>query len=94
MTGIKETSEALIAFNEVTIFLITRFKDGIDFSDFAAIWEKITEDKEFQTILEKAYDNIGKIPEEVSDIDFKEGVDLGSLQLKYLPKILEALKKS
>jgi len=92
MTGIKETTEALIAFNEITVFLITRFKDGVDFSDFAAIWNKITEDEEFKTILGKAYDNIGKRPEEVADIDFKEGVDLGSIQLKYLPKILQALK--
>lgn len=92
MAGVKETTEALVALNEVTIFLITRFKDGIDFSDFKAIWDKITTDEEFKTILSNAYDNIGKVPEEIADIDFVEGVELGSLQLKYLPKILKALK--
>lgn len=92
MAGIKETMEALVAFNEITIFLMTRFKDGADFSDFAAVWKKITGDEEFKTILGKAYDDMSKIPEEVADIDFEEGVDLGSAQLKYLPKMLKALK--
>lgn len=93
MPGIKETTEALVAFNEITIFLITRFKDGVDLADFGAIWDKITKDEEFKEMLSKAYEGYEQIPLELEDIDFKEGVSLSNMQLEYLPKILEAIKK-
>jgi len=92
MTGIKETTEALVAFNEVTLFLVTIFKDGIDLEDFGAIWDKLTEDEEFKTLMNKAFEGIGQIPREVEDLDFREGVSLSKIQLDFLPKILDVIK--
>jgi hypothetical protein len=43
--------------------------------------------------LVKAVENILAVPKEISDIDLGEGLELGKVQLNYLPKILEALRK-
>jgi len=93
MVGIKETKEALVAINEVSILLCERFKDGIDVGDAVAIWDKIKEDEEFKAKMLAAYENYKLIPEEIKDIDFKEGSELVIMQIGYVTSILEALKK-
>ena len=93
MTGIKETKELLVGVNELSIFLISRLRDGLDTGDFVAFYKKITEDDKFVDFMKVAYQDIGKVPEELGDIDLFEGFELSKLQLEYVPKILEALGK-
>jgi hypothetical protein len=42
--------------------------------------------------LVKAVENVTAVPAELADIDLAEGLELGKVQLTYLPKILAALK--
>jgi hypothetical protein len=92
VAGIKETSELLEAVNHITIFLIRRLKDGADFKDAIAIYKKLAHDEEFKNMIEVAYNNSRVIPAEIKDLDYQEVIQLLSLQFKYIPEIIDAMK--
>lgn len=91
--GVSETKEVMVAINELALALFKHFKDGVQVSDFAEIFAQITTDEKFKTIMLEAYVGFNKIPSEMKDIDVSEIVELSSLQLSYIPKVLDALKK-
>lgn len=91
--GDKETKEAVVALNELALFLAVQLKDGFQGSDFSAIYEKILQDHTFKAKLLLAYENYAAIPDEVSDLDVGEGLELIKIQTEYLPLYLEAFKK-
>lgn len=91
--GIKETKEMLEGIHEITLFLITIFKDGVDFSDFGAIWDKITDDADFRAKVEAAYEGYKKIPEELKDLELDEGLELAMDQIKLVPRYVDVLRK-
>ena len=91
--GVKETSEAIIAANEITLLLISRFKDGVDVADFMAMWDKLKNDEDFKEKVQAGFDKYELIPAEASDIDAGEGLDLVSVQVGYVPKFMELFKK-
>lgn len=93
MAGIKETKELMVGVNEVGIFLLSIFKDGLQLKDFGALWDKLTNDEEFKKVLEAAYDNYEKIPEEASDLDVFEIIELSKMQADYVAKVVEEIKK-
>jgi hypothetical protein len=90
--GVKETREFLVAVNEITIFLIERFADGVSLEDFAAIYKKITKDESFISKMAAAYDNYVAIPNEMDDLDLYETLDLTKMQLDYIPLIVGAFR--
>ena len=92
MPGIKETTELMVAVNEVALFLVKTFKDGVDVGDFIAIWEKVTKDEEFKKVLEDAYKGYNLIPAEVKDLNLLEVADLVKLEMEYVAKIMDELK--
>lgn len=91
-TGIEESKDVLIAVNELCILLLTKFKDGVQLSDFTSIFAAITLDSEFKSKIQEAYVGAKAIPAEVLDIDVAETIELSSLQLSYIPKILAAIR--
>jgi len=91
--GIKETKEALIGVNALAVFMAVRFADGVDLGDLKALWDKWSDDEEFQNIMKAAAENVGRVKAEIQDIDGGEGLELVNVQLDYLPKLLEAFKK-
>ena len=92
--GTEETKEALEAVLEVAVCLIDRFKDGVQLSDISALWDKLSNDSEFQAIILKAQDNVSAVPTELAGLDAKEAVEVfGGCLLKYFPKIYDAFKK-
>jgi hypothetical protein len=91
--GIKETTEALKAVNELTIFFANAFKDGVELQDFEVFWNKLMNDVEFKKIINDGYDNYKLIPSEMKDIDLTEGLTMASLQITYIPRLVEAFKK-
>lgn len=93
VVGIKETKEMIIGVNELGLVLMNGFKDGIQFSDFAAFWSHYRNDTAFQLALKAAWDNYQAIPAEIKDIDVGEGLELAAVQLEYVPKLVDALKK-
>lgn len=91
---IKETKEAIIGANELALLLITRLKDGLQLvEDISAIIGKLMSDAEFQAKMQAAYENIQAIPEEIKDLQIGEIVELVGIQVSYVPKIVDALKK-
>lgn len=90
--GIKETKEALIGINEVSLCLAEKFKDGVQVSDFTEFYAKITSDEAFKAKVKDAYDNYKAIPEEIKDVDAGEGLELAVVQLDYAPKFLDIFK--
>lgn len=90
--GIKETKEALVGINELGLFFVERFKDGRQMGDFVAFWDKLKNDQEFYLIVQEAYRGIHLVPKETDNMDLKEGLELVTLQLSYIPKFIEALK--
>lgn len=92
--GIKETKEALIGVNEVSLELATRFKDGVQVADFTEFYSKLTSDEAFKEKVKAAYDNYQAIPDEVKDVDAGEGIELAVVQLDYTPKFIAIFSKT
>jgi hypothetical protein len=93
MVGIQETKEVLIAANELTLVVIKHVKDGIAVSDIPAIVSELIASDSFKLALVDAVKGVTNVPAEIKDIDFAEGMELAKVQLGYVPKLLEALKK-
>ena len=91
--GIKETKEALIAANEVSLFICEKLKDGIQFSDATDFYSKVTSDEAFKAKVMAGYDKYQEIPVEVKDIDAGEGLEVMVEQVKYVPKYLACFEK-
>lgn len=91
--GVKETKEALVAVNEIALLIAKRFKDGVGLDDATAIWDKLTKDGEFKTIVQAGYDKYALIPDELTDVDAGEGIELASTQLDFVPRFIATFKK-
>ena len=92
--GIKETREVIQAFNELVIFFLGRFKDGVQFEDFTAFYSDIISNPDMKDLMLRAFSNYDQIPAEVKDIDVYEACQLLSDQVAFIPRIVESLKKS
>lgn len=93
MRSIEETKQALIAVNALSIYLIKQFKDGVQVQDFLSLYAKLTADEEFKRKMSDAYVGIGEVPAELKDIDVAEIIELTSLQLSFLPSIINSIKE-
>ena len=93
VVGVKESKEMLIGLNELSLLLLKKFKDGVQFNDFTEMYSQLQNDPEFKIKIEAAYENYQVIPEEIKDIDGGEGLELASVQLEYTPKLINEFKK-
>lgn len=93
MASVKELKEAMVGMNELVIFLMMRFKDGMGMDDISAIWAKFRDDEDFKAKMMAAYDGWQAIPGEIKDIDMMETFDLVKTQIDFVPKIMEAMRK-
>lgn len=91
--GISETKELVEGVMEISLRLIDIFKDGLDVSDAAKIWDMVRNDEVLKSKIVKAYEGHKKIPAEIADADSYEVVELMSCLLVFIPKIMDALKK-
>jgi len=91
--GIKETTEALVAVNEISLFIAKRLQDGIGMDDAVATWDKMKNDEEFKALVYAGYDKYDKIPSEVKDVDAGEGMELAAVQIDFVPRFVETFKK-
>jgi hypothetical protein len=87
----KELKELVVGVNEVSLCLISQFKDGVQVMDFVAFYEKLTSDAEFKSKVEAAYLGAQQIPAEVADLDAGEVVELVMVQAGYVPRLIDAL---
>jgi hypothetical protein len=91
--GIKETKEALVALNEISLFFALQFKDGVQIQDFSALYDKIVKDPTFQAKVLLAYENYAQIPMEIKDIDAGEGLEIVKVQTEYAQLYIDLFKK-
>jgi hypothetical protein len=93
MESVKETKELVIALNEVLILLADKLKDGVQAKDAVEVFEKLKNDAEFAAKLLAAYNDVEKVSAELKDINLVEGIELVKIQVEYLPKLVDAIKK-
>lgn len=91
--GIKETKEVMTAMNELSLYLISKFKDGFQVADVTSIVSDMIAGHELKELLSKAGENVKSVPAELKDMDVYESVELVMLQASYVPKIKDALSK-
>jgi hypothetical protein len=89
--GIKETKEAIVGINAVSLLLVNRFKDGIQVGDFVAFWEKFQNDADFKAKLQAAYEGYNLIPDEIKDVSLNEASELIALEVSFVPELVKAL---
>ena len=88
--GIKETNECLVATLELAVFIVERLKDGVDFGDAVALFEKVTGDAGFRAKLAAAYTGVQHVKGEVANLDVVEAVALTKTVVDYIPRIVKA----
>lgn len=92
--SVKELREALVGLNEISLLLIVRLKDGLQLGeDISAVLDKWKNDAAFKAKLVAAGEGIGKIPDEASDVDWGEVLELLGTQVSYVDDLIEAGKK-
>ena len=91
---IKDLGEGVVGVLELSVFMAEHFKDGAQFADLIAFWEKWKDDDEFNLKMKQAFEGYKNISSEVRDIDAEEVVQIISLSAPYLLKIVNAFKKS
>lgn len=84
--GIQETKEAVVASIKLGKFIAAQAKDGLDLKDAGALAAKIAGDAEFRGALLAGFEGASKIPAEVKDLDFSEGILLAQAVVEELKK--------
>lgn len=92
MAGIKESKEALSGAFALAICVIEVAKDGLQFSDALALFNKIQSDPALKQELDDALSGLKHVPGEMSDLDGAEGIELGIHVMSEVPALLAALK--
>lgn len=90
---VKELNELLEGVLELSVELVYHLKDGAQIGDAIAIWDKLKENGQFKAKLERAYNGVSLVDDEIKDLDFAEGLKMGMLLLQYIPRFIEAAKK-
>lgn len=84
--GIKETTEVVVAVNELAISVIKHLKDGVSLADIpAVISENIAS-------VKTALEGCSQVASEMRNLDAVEIGSLLSLELTYIPKIINVIK--
>jgi hypothetical protein len=91
--GIKELKEVTEALIEISIRVASIFKDGYQPTDIAALFSVFTKDEVVKAKIFEAYNGINKVKGELKDIDVSECVELVSILLQFIPRIIDLFKK-
>lgn len=89
---LKDTKEALKAVNELALFLAKNLKDGVQFSDATAAVGWLMEPAS-QQLFKDAFEGIKNVPAEIKDLSLEEALELVSMYIVFVPRMVEALKK-
>ena len=91
--GTKETKELLVGLNEVTVLLAKAFNDGVQAKDAVEVFDKLKNDPELSAKILAAYNDANLVSEEIKDLSLAEGIELVTIQAKYLPELVAAIGK-
>jgi hypothetical protein len=87
-SGVKEVKDVLVAANEVIVFILQRSKDGLKFEDVLAAFGS----SDLKNHLSAAVAGIGSVKDELASLTLTEGLELAEVQLRYVGKIVDAMK--
>lgn len=90
--GIQETLEVLQAVNELSLVLVKNFKDGVQASDAVAIVTQLLGNEEFKAKLNKAFENVSKVPAEIAEFGLDDAGVLLSEEIAFVPRVIAAFK--
>ncbi len=90
--GIQETLEVLQAVNELSLVLVKNFKDGVQVSDAVAIVSQLLGDDDFKAKLNKAFENVSKVPAEIAEFGLDDAGVLFSEEIAFIPRVIAAFK--
>lgn len=90
--GIKEAKELLIGVNDVSCLLIKHLKDGVQVKDAIALFNDIMSNDVLKNEIIEAVKGISSVPGELKDLDASEIVEIASLQVSLVPKIIGSFK--
>src|SRR3990167_5439697 len=91
--GIKEVKEVTAAIMEISVGIAAVLKDGYQAADIAALFKAFANDEGFKKKLGEAAEGISKVPAELKDLDWEERIEISTVLLSFVPKIIEALRK-
>lgn len=91
--SVKELRELLKACLMVSLLLVKKFKDGVQFSDFTEFYVTLTTDAAFKKAMHDAYDGYKLVPAEVKDIDAGEALEVAGDVLAYVDDFVLEFKK-
>lgn len=91
--GIKETKEALEALEFLSLFIISKVKDGVQVQDGVDLVSSILLDADMKGKISAAVDKIHEVPQELGDLELGEILELSKFAIDSVPKYVEALKK-
>lgn len=86
---IKEVTEMLTGVMELSLLLCEQFKDGMQTEDLFAIMLSLQSDKRYKA----AFEGLKELPAEFKDLDVSEVMQLLSLVMVYVTKIVDSMKK-
>lgn len=75
-SGVKEIKDVLKAVLALSAFIIERAKDGLGVDDALALVAKLQSDAAFASEMKLAFDEIGKVPQELSSLTLAESLDI------------------
>lgn len=86
--GKENLQEVIVAFLKLSVVLAESFKDGVQVADMAVILTKLQEPS-IKELMEKAYQEIEKVPTEAKDLKLDEML---IILMSALPEIKELIK--
>lgn len=91
--GIKETKEAICGILELSLAIAGVLRDGAQVTDLGTLLALFRESSEFKAKLEAAVQGSAKVPAEVSDLHLKEGLELTTEVIAFIPRFVDVFLK-
>lgn len=93
MSDVKEIKDVVIFANDFTLLVIQKLKDGFQVQDGVDLASALFQDGQIKNEMNEALKNISDVLNETKNLDAAAGVELGMLQLSYVPRYIDAFKK-
>lgn len=92
--GIQETTELLVGIGQLNAHVIKYLKDGFQpGADISQLAADLVNDTEYRAKLQAAIVGVGKIPAEIKDLKFNEGLQLTKVLYEQVVDVIAAARK-
>lgn len=91
--GIEELKKGYSLTEKLMLLILVRVKDGIGIDDIVFLFSQMTMDSEFKALLHEVVTHFKDMGLEAGDLDFSEIMELGTMGMMSVPKVIAAFKK-